>query len=156
MPQPILDLKPSGLSLLTVFIFCSLRYMYSAKRCQINSFAGDQRMRRTIMIESSRYLHKLSAGWRQTIVVLVVCLLSCGVVVAQDPPAVAPKPELSFPVPAAVQRVAFPPLPNFKTKDGEAPAKGPAGPSYYAESPATPNRGDVQPGVHSITLEEAE
>src|SRR5271163_3489933 len=130
--------------------------MQKARNRQVNSFAGDQRMRRTIMIESSRYLHKLSAIWRQTTVALAVCLLLCGGAVAQDPPAAAVKPDLSFPVPTAVQRVAFPLVPNLKPKDGAAPAKGTGEPAYYAESSSTLNRGDAQPGVQRITLEEAE
>jgi len=108
------------------------------------------------MIGPSRYLKELLAGFRQTTVALAVCLLLSEAAVAQNPPAVATKPELSFPVPSGVQRVTFPAIPNFKPNVAAPTASGSTDLGYNATSSSTSKPGDAQLGVRRITLEEAE
>jgi hypothetical protein len=91
------------------------------------------------MIKSGSYLQPWSSEWARSSVLLAAWLLFGGVAAAQDRPATAPKPELSFPVATAVPRVTFPPVSNFEQKDAAPPSKDL---SVLAYNPA-PNAADL-------------
>ena|ERR1700722_420113 len=108
------------------------------------------------MIESNMYLHMLSTGFRRSTIALAACFLFNVVAEAQNPPAAAPKPELSFPVPTVVTGVTFPPITNFKPKDTAPPANDLGDLAYNPARSATPNSGEALTDVRRITLEEAQ
>jgi outer membrane protein TolC len=109
------------------------------------------------MIESGRYLDKLSVVQRRIAVALAVCLLLSGIVAAQDPPVTAPKPELSFPVPTQLpHRVALPQVPGVKAYSAVTPVSDFGGVSNSGGSAVTPNSGDAPTGARRLTLDEAQ
>jgi outer membrane protein TolC len=109
------------------------------------------------MIKTSSYSQTWSSGWLRSSGLSAAWLLFCGVALAQDPPATAPKPELSFPIPTPAPRLTFPSAINFKLKSVAQPGNDLGVLAYNSAPPTTPNSGDVPPtGVRHITLEEAE
>jgi outer membrane protein TolC len=108
------------------------------------------------MIKSGSYLQLCSSGLARSSVLLAAWLLFGGVAAAQERPATAPEPELSFPVPTAVPRVTFPLVPDFKQKDAAPPSNDLSVVAYNPAPSATPNSGDARTGVRRVTLEEAE
>jgi outer membrane protein len=109
------------------------------------------------MIESSRSLDMQLSGQKRIIVALAGCLLLSGVVAAQDPPAVSPKPELSFPVPTQVpHRVTLPLVTGVKANSAVTPVSDFGGVGNSGGSGVSPNSGEAATGVRRLTLEEAQ
>jgi outer membrane protein TolC len=109
------------------------------------------------MFESSRCLHMLSAGWRQSSFALATMLLFGGVVAAQDLPPAASTPDLSLPAPIRMPlRNMFPPVPGVMATNAVPAASVLGGHAYNGESSSMSNAGHALPGVRHITLEEAQ
>ncbi len=110
------------------------------------------------MFESSRYLQKLSAEWRQsTVAVVTACLLFCGAVAAQDAPVGTSNAEVPLPAaPGLPLKLTSPKIPGVKATNAVQPAsglgvKGDNGGTSFAQNP-----GDAPAGVRRITLDEAQ